>query len=54
VKDEQSRNDFGQKTDSDGDIVKGEYRILMADGRTQIVTYTADWKNGYNAKYTYV
>lgn len=46
-------NDFSHQAESDGDVVKGEYRILLPDGRTQVVKYTADWKNGYNAEVTF-
>lgn len=46
-------NDFSHNAESDGDVVKGEYRTLLPDGRLQIVKYTADWKNGYNAEITY-
>lgn len=45
--------DHDHKAQSDGDVVKGEYRTLLPDGRTQIVRYTADWKNGYNAEVIY-
>lgn len=38
---------------SDGQNVKGQYRVALPDGRTQIVTYTADWKTGYNADVQY-
>jgi hypothetical protein len=46
-------NDFSHNAESDGDVVKGEYRVLLPDGRTQVVKYTADWKNGYNAEVTF-
>ncbi|CAL8111934.1 unnamed protein product [Orchesella dallaii] len=46
-------NDFSHNAESNGDVVKGEYRTLLPDGRLQIVKYTADWKNGYNAEITY-
>jgi hypothetical protein len=46
-------NDFSHMADSDGEVIKGEYKTLLPDGRTQIVRYTADWKNGYNAEVTY-
>lgn len=45
--------DSSHNAKSDGDVVKGEYRTLLPDGRTQIVRYTADWKNGYNAEVIY-
>lgn len=38
---------------SDGDVIRGEYRVQLPDGRLQIVKYTADWANGYNAEVTY-
>ncbi|KAF9796757.1 hypothetical protein SFRURICE_001837 [Spodoptera frugiperda] len=46
-------NDYSHNAISDGDITRGEYRVALPDGRTQIVKYTADWKNGFNAEVTY-
>lgn len=43
-------NDYSHNAKSDGDVTRGEYRIALPDGRTQIVRYTADWKNGFNAE----
>jgi len=37
VDDELSANHFGQSESSDGTRVTGEYRVLLPDGRTQIV-----------------
>lgn len=45
--------DHSHKATSDGDVVRGEYRVALPDGRMQVVRYTADWKNGYNAEVTY-
>merc|ERR1712071_546940 len=42
VKDEDSSNDFGHSAVSDGNTVTGSYRVLLPDGRVQIVTYKAD------------
>ena len=53
VKDEYSGNDFGHNTNSDGKVTTGEYRVLLPDGRTQIVTYTADHYNGFQAEVSY-
>jgi len=45
--------DFGQQENSDGHTVTGHYRVKLPDGRTQVVTYTADWHKGYNAHVQY-
>lgn len=50
VNDAESANDYNHNAVSDGDVTRGEYRVQLPDGRTQIVKYTADWKNGYNAE----
>ena len=47
VKDDYSQNDYGQTEKRDGDLTKGQYHILLPDGRTQKVTYTVD---GYSGK----
>lgn len=52
VKDAASGNDYSHKQESDGKTVKGEYKVLLPDGRNQIVTYTAD-DGGYNAQVKY-
>ncbi|XP_073966019.1 cuticular protein 50Cb [Choristoneura fumiferana] len=46
-------NDYSHNAISDGDVTRGEYRVALPDGRTQIVKYTADWKNGFNAEVSY-
>ncbi|KAG6461164.1 hypothetical protein O3G_MSEX012456 [Manduca sexta] len=46
-------NDYSHNAISDGDVTTGEYRVALPDGRTQIVKYTADWKNGFNAEVSY-
>ncbi|KAG7295342.1 hypothetical protein JYU34_022358 [Plutella xylostella] len=53
VKDAQSGNDYGRQETSDGNTVRGEYRVQLPDGRTQIVTYHADWKTGFHADVRY-
>ena len=32
-------NDYGHSESSDGKVVSGSYRVLLPDGRTQIVSY---------------
>ncbi|KAF9407296.1 hypothetical protein HW555_012629 [Spodoptera exigua] len=39
VKDAQSGNDYDRKESSDGNVVRGEYRVQLPDGRTQIGGY---------------
>ncbi|KAG8039318.1 hypothetical protein G9C98_003625, partial [Cotesia typhae] len=53
VFDPPSGNDYGQQESSDGNVIRGEYRVLLPDSRTQIVKYTADDANGYNANVQY-
>ena len=37
----------------DGNKVVGEYRVLIPDGRLQVVSYTAD-ENGYHPRVEYI
>lgn len=53
VNDQYTGTDFSQTESSDGNVVTGEYRVLLPDGRTQIVTYTADHENGFVADVRY-
>ena len=42
--------DAKSQTESrDGDVVKGQYSLIEADGTRRIVDYTADSVNGFNA-----
>ena len=50
---EHSGLNYGQEENSDGNVVTGEYRVLLPDGRTQIVRYRADHESGYVAEVTY-
>lgn len=50
VSDYQTSNQQSHKAASDGDVTRGEYRVQLPDGRTQVVRYSADWKNGYKAE----
>ena len=52
VKDEPSYNDYSHQTKSDGKVENGSYRVVLPDGRTQIVTYKAD-DYGYVADVKY-
>ncbi|XP_044255401.1 pro-resilin-like [Tribolium madens] len=53
VKDDYSGNNYNRKEASDGNQVRGEYRVQLPDGRTQIVTYYADWQTGFHADVRY-
>jgi hypothetical protein len=53
VKDDPSYNDYGHQESSDGKIVSGSYRVLLPDGRTQIVNYKVDGYSGYVADVVY-
>ncbi|KAK7873984.1 hypothetical protein R5R35_013396 [Gryllus longicercus] len=53
VRDYASGNDYQRHERSDGNTVTGEYRVQLPDGRTQVVSYTADWQHGFRAKVTY-
>ncbi|KAL1502361.1 hypothetical protein ABEB36_007510 [Hypothenemus hampei] len=53
VKDDYSGSNYDQREESDGHQVRGEYRVALPDGRTQIVTYWADWKTGFHADVKY-
>ena len=44
--------DYGHEAISDGKTVTGSYRVILPDGRSQIVTYKAD-ENGYVADVQY-
>jgi hypothetical protein len=41
---------FGHKETSDGAVTSGEYRVVLPDTRTQIVTYSVSAETGYVAK----
>jgi hypothetical protein len=53
VRDAASGNDYKQQESSDGRSVQGEYRVLLPDGRNQIVRYRADDATGFNADVQY-
>lgn len=53
MKDDYTGNNYNRQEASDGNQVRGEYRVALPDGRTQIVTYYADWQTGYHADVRY-
>ena len=54
VQDDYSGVNFGQNEKRDGYATSGQYRVLLPDGRTQIVTYnTADAYSGNIAEVVY-
>ena len=53
VKDDYTKNDFGQDETREADQTKGTYHVLLPDGRVQTVTYTVDAYSGYTADVTY-
>uniref|UniRef100_A0A182PNW2 Uncharacterized protein n=1 Tax=Anopheles epiroticus TaxID=199890 RepID=A0A182PNW2_9DIPT len=52
VRDFHTGNDFGHVQNHDNGVTRGEYHILLPDGRVQNVRYTADEK-GFHADVTY-
>ncbi|CAL4090992.1 unnamed protein product, partial [Meganyctiphanes norvegica] len=53
VRDDYKGVDFAHDENSDGHVTSGSYRVALPDGRTQIVTFTADHTNGYVAEVNY-
>ncbi|KAF2359513.1 Insect cuticle protein [Trinorchestia longiramus] len=52
VQDLDSGNIYSHAESSDGTVTRGEYRVLLPDGRLQIVQFV-DRGNGYEAKVSY-
>ncbi|XP_037076348.1 pro-resilin-like [Pollicipes pollicipes] len=46
-------NLYDHGEDSDGLVTSGEYRVLLPDGRTQVVRYTVEGDSGYQAQVAY-
>ncbi|KAK7079881.1 hypothetical protein SK128_009340 [Halocaridina rubra] len=53
VRDPVHGTDFGHQEDSDGEVVTGEYYVVLPDGRKQTVQYTADHVNGFQSEVEY-
>merc|ERR1711970_1543882 len=54
VKDDYSGASFDKSESQDPNgVVQGEYRVALPDGRTQIVTYSADHAGGFIADVKY-
>ena len=53
VRDERSGADFEQNEETSSGVTRGSYKVALPDGRTQIVTYTADDVHGFKAEVTY-
>ena len=49
VKDDYTRNDYGQKESRAGANTQGSYHVALPDGRVQTVTYRVDGYGGYIA-----
>lgn len=49
VQDALSGDSKSQTEERDGDVVRGEYSLIDADGFKRVVQYTADPVNGFNA-----
>jgi Insect cuticle protein len=49
IKDPHTGDIKSQVEERDGDVVKGSYSLVEADGSVRTVDYTADDHNGFNA-----
>ncbi|XP_049964812.1 pro-resilin-like [Schistocerca serialis cubense] len=52
VQDGETLSDFGQEESRQGESAQGQYRVLLPDGRKQIVSYQAD-EGGYRPTVEY-
>ncbi|XP_042880421.1 cuticle protein 8-like [Penaeus japonicus] len=53
VVDPETGNDFGHAETRNGDNTSGQYRVLLPDGRVQVVSYTVNADSGYVAQVSY-
>lgn len=53
VKVPEQGNDYGHAERRNGDTTEGMYRVLLPDGRVQVVTYSVIGNSGFVATVTY-
>ncbi|XP_040579521.1 cuticle protein 19.8-like [Lepeophtheirus salmonis] len=53
VQDGPSGNDFSAEESSDGQVVSGSYKVVLPDGRIQVVTYRVEGESGFVADVKY-
>merc|ERR1711962_368390 len=53
VKDQLENLHFGHTVREEGKLTHGEYRVLLPDGRTQVVRYQSGGNSGYRARVSY-
>lgn len=53
IEDREGGNFYSHSETSGGQDVQGEYRVLLPDGRMQVVSFWADPESGYNARVKY-
>ncbi|XP_063587077.1 cuticle protein 7-like [Penaeus indicus] len=49
VKDDYSKNDYGHSEDRSGYNTRGQYQVVLPDGRVQTVEYTVSNDSGFMA-----
>ena len=53
VSDSNSGNEYGQQESRVGEDTRGSYRVLLPDGRVQVVKYYVSGDSGFVAEVTY-
>ncbi|XP_057366874.1 cuticle protein 8-like isoform X1 [Daphnia carinata] len=54
IKDPYTYSEFGHEETRKGDNTKGQYQVLLPDGRRQVVTYYVNGKSGFVADVKYI